>query len=309
MFKKGILLMCICLGIAVLSGCDKINSLLGKGTKAQAPEVKGTIIAKVANIPVTLEELNREVDAYNTSIDFSTDLTEEEKKSAKIDSLERKKEYLSKVLLRRMVFYQAALDRGLDRKEEIRDILDKTKTTILSQAMQEEVIKNIDVSVAELEDYYKQIKDKLKQPESRKIREIVTRTEGEARQILIELLQGGDFSVIARERSISQSKQDGGDLGYITRGKRGEQFASFDEVAFSPALQQGAVSSVFKGPNGYYVVRVEGIKEGKQLTLAEVQDILKKNLLSIKSQEELDKFYREASSEKVKVEIYESSIR
>jgi parvulin-like peptidyl-prolyl isomerase len=102
----------------------------------------------------------------------------------------------------------------------------------------------------------------LKEPELRRVREIVLRSESEARQVLLELLQGADLAALAKDRSVAESAKNGGDLGFIKKGQRGENFISFDDIVFSPALQQGSLSSVFKAPEVFYIIKIEGVKEG-----------------------------------------------
>lgn len=308
MRKREIVTTAVLFAFICLAGCDKITSLLNPKSKPAAIKVSGTVIAKVANMPITLEELNREIDAYNASIDL-TNLPEDEKKKAKIATREQKLNYLNNVLLRRMVFYQAALDRGLDRKEDISDVLQRTRATILAQEMEEEIAKNVSVSLSEVDEAYKNVKEQLKEPELRRVREIVLRSDPEAKQILLELLQGADFAVLAKDRSVAESAKNGGDLGFIKKGQRGENFISFDDIVFSPALQQGSLSSVFKGPGGFYIIKIEGVKEGKLPSLSEVQDKLKEILLMRKTQDELDKFYSQAVKQTIKVEIEASKVK
>ena len=121
------------------------------------------------------------------------------------------------------------MDKGLDRKDDINEILSRYRMAILAQEMQNEIVKNLDISSAEVEDAYKNNKELFREAEVRKVSEIVTATEGEAKQILIELLQGGDFANIARSRSIAESAKNGGDLGEIKIGQL-KRFAGFDEV-------------------------------------------------------------------------------
>lgn len=315
-FKKCVFLFSLPVIISfILTGCDKIDfSRLFKPKKddkkppVEAMTVKGTLIARVNNIPITLEELNKMVEIYNINIAARDDLTEEQKNAAKIDTIEKKISYFKEGILRQRVFYQAALDKGLDRKEEIIEILDRQKIVTLATAYQEELVKNLDVSYTDVADAYNMNKDKFKEAETRRIREIVVRTQDEARQILIELYQGADFSSLAKTRSIASSAKDGGDLGYISKEQRGMQFLTFDEVAFSNALQKGSISSEFKGPDGYYIVKIEDIKGGRQIPLAEIQDLIKARLLLGKQLEELDKTYRKLYSE-YKIEIHEGEIK
>jgi peptidyl-prolyl cis-trans isomerase C len=292
-----------------LFGCGKMDFLGPKKSpgSAQAPAaVKGTVIAKVNNYPITLEELNRYIDIYNASVDLRQDLTPEQKQTLKIDTREKKLEYLKTILVRQAVFYQGALDRGLDRKQEIGEIMERYRTAILAQEMQSDIVKNLDVSSAEVEEAYKSNKELFKEAEIRRVREIVTRTEEEAKQILVELLQGGDFASIAKGgRSIVESAKDGGDLGEVKRGQLDEVI---DQVVFSPALQQGQTSSVFKGPKGFTIVKIDSIKEGRAVPLSEAFDTLKAYLLAQKQQQELDRAYSKLSTE-AKIEVYEGEIK
>jgi hypothetical protein len=306
-------ILAICFMCSFLLGCDSIMNLISP--KKNIVSVTGTVVAKVANIPVTLEALNREIDVYNAAvnvaIDANPDLTFQQKKEQKekneIKAPEQKLRYLNELVVRRMVFAQAGIDKGLERREDVKDVLEINRANILAQEMQNEVIKNIDVSQMELEDAYKKVKEQLKQPETRNVREIAAKTEAEAKQILLELLQGADFMVIARDRSVAESSKNSGDLGYLKKGEKG---GVFDDVAFSPALQQGSISSVFKNNDGNYcIVKIEGIKEGKQLSFTEVQNKLKERLLNLKRQEELEKFYSQISRDNIRIEIHESQIK
>lgn len=309
--KKEIFIFILC-SLLFVYGCEKIPFFFKKEKpkpEVQPPIVKGTVIAKVNDLPITLEELNLYIDLFNASIDLREDLSAEEKKTAKIDTRERKVNYLKEVLIRQRVLYQAALDRGLDRKEEIVEMLERDKIAILAREMQNEITKNIDVGSTEIEQVYEASKELFKEPETRKIREIVTKTEEEARGILIELYQGADFASLARTRSIAKSAEVGGGLE-IKKGERGEKFLTFDEVAFSSTLLKGSITGPFKGPEGYYIIKVEEIKEGKQASLAEVWEIIKELLLRNKQKEELDKFYSQLlQSGTIRTDIYEREIK
>ena len=301
-----------CAVFLFLFGCDKINFF--NPQKKQEVVVSGTVISKVANRPITLEALNREAEALNAAIDATIDANEnlttaqkrEQKTKSEVNTREKKIEYLKNVVIRRMVFAQAALDRGLDRRDDVGDLLKISRDNILAQEMENEVVNKIDVTQTDLEAAYKSIKDQLRQPEARKIRVIVTKTEPEAKQIYQSLLQDADFATLAKSNSISASAKDSGDLGFIGRGKVG---GVFDDIAFSPGLQQSSISGIFKGPEGYTIVKIEGIKEGKQLSLQEVSGELKDRLLGLKKQDEMEKFYDTVSRDSIKIEIHESLIK
>lgn len=292
----------LCFFFFCLTGCDKIDFLSKKKFPFKRPlpaiTVKGTIIAKVNTIPITLEDLNEEIEAYNT-------LVPADRPEQKITTRDNKIKYLKNEMVRRALLYQDALDRGLSSRPEVVRVLEKTKMDLLVMELIRDEAGKVDVSSKEIEDYYNTYKEQLKEPEERQIREIVVNTEPEARDILIQLLQGGDFSGIARDRSKSSSSTRGGDLGFITRGKK---FAQFDEVAFSETLDVGKISSIFKGPDGYYLVKIEAKRGGKQRSLSELWDDIKRGLLFLKQQQKIEDLTTKLSRE-AKIEVYEGEIR
>jgi len=208
-------------------------------------------------------------------------------------------------MVRRALLYQEALDRGLDRNETVLRVLEKNKRDLLVVELIREEVDKIEVSSKEIEDYYNAYKEQLKEPEERNIREIVVPTEQEAKDILIQLLQGADFATKALERSKSSSAKDGGDLGFIQKGKKSLQF---DAVAFSDSLEVGKISSIFKGPDGYYIVKLEAKRGGKQKSLSEMWDDIKRGLTFLKQQDRIDNLVSKLSRE-ARLEFYEGEIK
>lgn len=289
------------MAVVILSGCEKFfpkKPEKPSAQNAQAPEVKGTVIARVNNQPITLEELNEEVEAFNKSIP-------EDKPEYKIDTRDKKLDYLREEMTHRALLVQAAEDRGLGRKEELQKALNNFKQSLLVAEIVKAETESIEVTSADIEDYYNKYKEQNKEPEERRIREIAVASESEAKDILIELLRGGDFAALAQSRSIAASKNDGGDLGYITKEQRSPQFV---EVAFSSTLEVGKNSNYFKEPGGYYILKLEGKREGKMKTLSELWDDIKKWLMFSRQQEKLKKLVSDLSS-KAKIEVIESAVK
>jgi peptidyl-prolyl cis-trans isomerase C len=295
-----------CLLLSGLWGCDKLNFLLPakkaqpqSETPAATVAVKGTVIAKVNNIPITLEDLNEEITAYN-------EMVPPDKPELKITTREQKVNYLKNEMVRRAFLYQHALDRGLDRKEEIKRALEKTKQDLLVVELVRQEADKVDVTSKEIEDYYNTYKEQLKEPEERQIREIAVIAEQDAKDILIQLLQGADFASLAREKSKSPSAKDGGDLGFIPKGKKSSQF---DAVAFADSLDAGKISSIFKGADGYYyILKLEAKRGGKQKQLSEMWDDIKRALTFIKQQQRIEDLISKLSRE-VKLEVNEGEVK
>jgi len=291
-----------------LAGCDKIDvlNLFNRKNKAVAAKiistvaVRGTVIAKVNNLPITLEDLSQEVNAYNAMVPA-------DKPEQKITTREQKIDYLKNELVRRTLLYQDALDRGLEARPEIAQEIEKAKMDILILESIKEIAGKIEASSKEIEDYYNSAKDKLREPEERQLREIAVSSEPEARDILVQLLQGGDFATLAKERSKSSSAKDGGDLGFIQAGAK--KSAKFDENAFSNTLEVGRLSNIFKGDDGsFYILKLEAKRGGKQKTLSELWDDIKRGLTFIKQQQAIEELVGKLSRE-AKLEFYEGVIK
>lgn len=290
----------LCVG-AIL-GCDKLKPASGRKMELKVPglssQPKGPLVAKVNNIPITLEDFNQEIDIYNANVP-------PERPELKIDTREQKINYLKNEIVRRTLLYQDALDKGLERNEDVIKALEKTRMDLLVLQLIKELTQKIDVSSKEIEDYYNTYKEQLKEPEERQIREIVVANEQDAKDVLILLLQGTDFATLARERSIAPSAKNNGDLGFI---KKGAKPAQFDAVAFADSLEAGKISNIFKSSDGYYIIKLEARRGGKQKPLADMWDDIKRGLLFLKQQQAVEDLIGKLSRE-AKIEVNEGEIK
>jgi peptidyl-prolyl cis-trans isomerase C len=287
----------------LLCGCDGLDFLNSKKApvtkKAPVLPFKGTLIGKVGNVRLTLEDLNQDIVNYNRSVP-------DDQSEKKISTREQKIDYVKNEMVRRALLYQEALSRNLDQDENIVRTLEKTKIDLLALKLMRDETDNLEVTPKEIEDTYNTYKDQFKESEARNIREIVVNTEQEATDVLVQLLQGADFATLANERSKSSSSKNGGDLGFINKGSK---FAQFDEVAFSETLEAGKTSNVFKGPDGYYILKLEAKKGGKQKVLSDVYENIKETLLYLKKQKKIEDLINQLSKANKMIEINEGEIR
>lgn len=300
-------ILCVISGLIFIGalGCDKIKIPVSRKTEVAEVkavpvifQAKGAIIAKINNIPIGLDDFNQEVEIYNANVP-------EDKPELKITTREQKVNYLKNEVVRRTLLYQNALDKGLDRNEDVLMALDKTKMQLLVMELIKQVSQKVDVSSKEIEDYYNTYKEQLKEPEERQIREIVSSSEQEARDILIQLLQGVDFATLAKTNSKSSSAKDGGDLGFI---KLGVKSAQFDSVAFANSLEVGKISSIFNTPDGFSIIKLEGKRGGKQKPLSDMWDDIKKGLIFLKQQQVIEEMIGKLSRD-AKIDVYEGEIK
>lgn len=285
-------------------GCEKFNPAAKKkaevrtAVQSEVIEAKGPVVAKVNNIAISLDDLNDDITLYNANVPV-------DRPELKIVTKEQKLNYLKNEAIRRVLIYQHALDKGLERSDEVRQAVEKNKRDIMVVQDIKDITKSITVTSKEVEDYYNNYKEQLKEPEERQISEILVGSEQEARDILIQLLQGVDFATLARNSSKSPSAKDGGDLGFIQKGKKSAQF---DAVAFADSLEAGKISSIFKTPDGYSILRLEAKRGGKQKPLAEMWDDINRGLVFLKRQQAVEELIGKLSRD-AKIEVFEGEIK
>ena len=299
------LVFCVILGLLFsgILGCDKIGNAASKKEKKETsvlhvPQVKGPLAAKVNNIPIALADLNQEIEVYNANLP-------EDGSEKKITTRDEKLNFLKNEMVRRMILYQAALDKGLDRDENVAKALEKTKIQLLVLELMRQSAQKVDVSSKDVEEFYNTYKEQFREPEERKIQEIVVATEPEAKDILIQLLQGADFSGLAKASSIAATAKNNGDLGFIKKGVKSSQF---DAIAFSDSLQVGKTSNIFQVPEGYAIIKLEAKRGGKQKLLSEAWEDIKEGLTYLKQQQAVDDLIGKLSRD-AKIEIYEEQIK
>lgn len=125
-------------------------------------------------------------------------------------------------------------------------------------------LKSVAPTEREIRDYFDEHKGSFgKRSESISFRQVIvppipkpaarSRARDLADSILAELRKGADFANTARRFSMDpQSRENGGDLGWVRRGIGLDQ--RFEDVAF--ALRPGVVSDVVETPFGYHLVQV-----------------------------------------------------
>ena len=163
---------------------------------------------------------------------------------------------------------------------------------MVSKVSRYEMSNRVKVSDKEINKYYRSHQKEFWKDSQRHARHILFIVEpgaseknrkekfDQAKKILNEIREGGDFINIAREYSEDVSSSNGGDLGFITRGK---MVVEFESAVFR--LREGQVSDIVKTEYGYHIIKVEKILAGKTLTLKESKDRITKLLSAQKSKE------------------------
>ena len=85
---------------------------------------------------------------------------------------------------------------------------------------------------------------------------LLVKTEEEALKLKEEIAAGKEFAQAAMEVSLCPSGQNGGDLGYFTKG---QMVKEFENAAFS--MEIGEVSNPIKTQVGYHLIYLTDKKD------------------------------------------------
>ncbi len=269
-------------------GCDKIpffnnkdsakDQKFGSAVSATPPTVSPAKIED-PNTPLPSNVLAKVGDWTLTVEDFQERLRNLKELAQDFDPKDPKsKKLILDELVNQQLLVKEAEQKGVASKKEIVEAVDEFKRTLLVRETINKLVENIQATEAEAQDYYNQNKETFVEPAEWQLREIVVPTPAEAKEILIELLKGTDFTEMAKTRSKSKSAPQGGDLGTI------KDLQPFMARAMA-TLEVGDISSVFKGPDGYYLVKLVGKKGGKPIGFTEIKKDLITGLKEIKQRD------------------------
>ena len=133
--------------------------------------------------------------------------------------------------------------------------------------LREEVVSKVEVTDAEIEAYYREHLDELREPEKITVRQILVLTSNQARDVRRRLSKDPkSFDVLARTMSKAPEASSGGLMGVFSKGQLP---AELESAAF--ALATGGTSDVIETSLGYHVLRVEARDAAREPTLAEAR--------------------------------------
>lgn len=148
----------------------------------------------------------------------------------------------------------------------------------------------------ELSAYFDKNKEVFFQRASVHLQQIVVNQKTEGENIRLALLNGEDFSTLAREKSITPEATRGGDLGFVPLDSIPQQVNTRVKQ-----LGPGEMSQVFKSEYGYHIVRVIKRMNDYQPNFAEVRPNIIEIVSERKKKEKLKKWRYQIFS-KTKVE-------
>jgi foldase protein PrsA len=140
----------------------------------------------------------------------------------------------------------------------------------------------IEITDQEVQEHFQANQEAYAVEEQIKVSHILVDSEETAQEITTLLAEGRNFADLAEEYSTDTgSKNQGGNLGMVTRGEMVEEF---EQAAF--AMQPGQISDPVKSEYGYHIIKVEEKTEARPGTLEENYDKIKDTLFQQKMESE-----------------------
>lgn len=159
------------------------------------------------------------------------------------------------------LMYRGAVAEGLDKTEEFKSDLARSKRDILLRMYYERVVEaKAKPTDKEISDYYEAHKSEFSIPENLTVRHILSKTREEAMSVRKQLDRGGKFADLAGKYSLdAASKANGGLVGGLvqrTGNLKGlGPLPEFNQAAFE--LKEGEISQPVKTVKGYHLILVE----------------------------------------------------
>ncbi len=299
---------------------------------AASSSTTAAIVAKVNGTSITRTELDRAMKFMLAQNKVKQELTAEQRKKAetavvdqlisaellyqaavklKIPDIDKRVE--SQMSQGRSKFpsqaaYEKALkDNGLT-ESNIKEFA--RKEIYINNLIETQIAAKTSVSEADAKKFYDENIDKFKQPETVQASHILigvdanasaedkSKAKQKAEALLKRVKAGEDFATLAKENSSCPSAQQGGNLGYFSKG---QMVPEFDTVAFS--LKPGEISDIVETKFGYHIVKVVDKKPAGTIAFPEAkEDII--NYLKIQKiqqgiNEYVEKLRKEATVELV----------
>lgn len=288
--KKSLLLVAL-MGAIGLAGCNKANNdSTAKPAPASSASTATTETANTENalaivngVPITKELF----DVYSAQRMAGRPAGAKENSQIVLDDL-----------INREVIYQNAVKEGLDKTPEVQAQLENQLHNVLASAA---VRKQLDASPP-TEDALQKEYEKLKttQVQEYNAKHILVATEDEAKAVITELDQGGDFAAIAKEKSTDTgSGATGGDLGWFMASQMVKPFS--DALI---AMEKGTYSKVpVQSQFGFHVIRLEDSRAKEPPSFEEA----KQDVRNIMLNEQVQTYVADLTN-KAKIEIFKDRL-
>jgi peptidyl-prolyl cis-trans isomerase C len=236
---------------------------------------EGKVVATLDGDSITQQEFNAELDKIPMNMKML------------VASQSGKRNFLDRLIVRKLLLKEARKE-GVEKSKDFEDKLADFKEQLIIQGLVQKKIGSAPkFSDEELKAFYDNHKEEFKKEREIQTRQIVVKTEQEAREIQARIAKGEDFAELAKKYSLDPSaRASGGDIGYHPKGTL---LPPYEEAAFK-LEKVGQVSGPVKTPLGYHVIKLEGIRPPAYVSFAEVKDFIRQRMGQEKQAEMFQKY-------------------
>ncbi len=262
-----VLALSLCLAL-VVGSCAK------KG-KEGGLKVKTGIAVRVDDVKITNQEMERRLE----------ELTDQQRKEFK--GPEGQAKFADK-LIEQELFRRAALDKGLDKDEEVQRKIANTETNILAgEYVAKYVLENVKVTEGDMKAYYDEHKSEFANPPVLRAQYLYTVDSLKAVGWIKKLHAGANFNKLAKEESEDKSTAGAlGDVGYFNLGGYVKVLGANENFTKAvDTLAVGKISPVIRLAKGYGVVKLTEKNPVQVKEFTDVEKMIEARLISLKSQE------------------------
>jgi peptidyl-prolyl cis-trans isomerase C len=185
-------------------------------------------------------------------------------------------------LINRELLSQAALKDGLDKTPEARQQLNQFRQNLMAEMILLNYQTKHPVTDSEVKaEYDRQIAALKKNSSSLvqyKLSIIGVVSDSDANAVLSSLKKGASFEKLAREKSIDETKSQGGALGWVLLSQISPALAD----AITKLPKDGVITAPIKTPSAQYIIKVDDKRPFIPPTLAESQAQIKNALIQEK---------------------------
>jgi peptidyl-prolyl cis-trans isomerase SurA len=179
-------------------------------------------------------------------------------------------------------------------KNHIRDQI------LVSKVVRFELGNRVKISERKIAKYYHKNQKDFWEPGKARIRHILILTEEGmsvdkkkekyllVKSILREVKDGRDFAATAKKYSEDISASEGGDVGYVEKGK---MVPEFENAVYR--LKEGEISDIVETEYGYHIIKVDKVLAGRTLPLKDVKNKIRFILSSKKQNSSYEEWMNE----------------
>ena len=255
--------LCVALLVATAAitiGCQQNNQAVAQSTPKDAVLSQG-VVAVVNGVGIS-EEAFRDFFSH----------TAKRQPDAEPD----RKSVLNEMITLELV-KQRAEQTGLDKREDVAAELERLRTNLLANTFLSERMEGMSFSDERLKQEYELQVSQLSRKEY-KARHILSKTEQDAKGVIVELDNGAEFAQLAKEKSTGPSGPQGGDLGWFSPNTMVPPFAQAVASMSKDSYSKQPVQTQF----GWHVILLEDTRELNPPSFEEIKDRLQ-NILATKT--------------------------